>query len=85
MTKIDNIKVSPDQFNSIMCLKAKIIKGLWYYLEPIFKNYYRHYDMKGYYCKMPSYQERSNSNLAGSVNKLLLTKLYEREPNSDIS
>jgi len=49
---------------------------LLYHFAPIVQDYYRHHDMKGHRRKVTRYQERSDSSLSGSVEKLFFILSY---------
>ena len=52
---------------------------LLYHFAPIVEDYYRHHDMKGHRRKVTRYQERSDSSLSGSVEKLFFILSYMKE------
>ncbi|MGB3586816.1 MAG: hypothetical protein WBA23_09765, partial [Tunicatimonas sp.] len=67
---------SPNQFNAITGLSPKEFMDLLYHFAPIVEEYYRHHDMKGHRRKVVRYQERSDSSLSGSVEKLIFILTY---------
>lgn len=79
MPKTNSILNSPIQFNAITGLSPKEFMDLLYYFAPIVEEYYRHHDMKGHRRKVTRYQERSDSSLSGSVEKLFFILSYMKE------
>ena len=62
-----------------MMFYEKAVMDLLYHFAPIVEEYYRHHDMKGQRRKILRYQERSDSSLFGSVNKLFFILSYMKE------
>jgi hypothetical protein len=79
MTKTNSIMNSPSQFNTITGLSQKEFMNLLYHFAPIAEEYYRLHDMKGQRRKLIRYEERRDSSLTGSVDKLFFILSYMKE------
>lgn len=79
MLTIDSFTNNPDQFNAITGLNPKEFMNLLYHFAPLVQAYYRSHDTKGDPRKMVRFQERRDSSLPGSANKLLFILSYMKE------
>lgn len=79
MRKTNSMLNSPQQFNAITGFNPKEFMDLLYCFAPIVEEYYQYHDMKGQPRKVVCYQERRDSSLSGSAEKLFFILSYMKE------
>lgn len=79
MLKIDTITDNPRQFRALTGLDKEEFMVLLSFFAPVCDQYYRYHDLKGEKRSLIRYEERQDSSLAGSANKLFFILTYMKE------